>query len=140
MACLRCAIVGGSIELHARFDSEEVAKGLETCSGASLVPTMAWRLCKLPHQHYDHQPIILLGGAASEQSLVETLSGRGAIPLRCYGATETAAMICCQNHNDINAPHNGKPLPSCEARIAADGSLSLRGPVIAQRSFQRPEY
>ena len=47
MSIWRMAWVGGSISLHHRFSAEAVAADLKNCTGISLVPTMAWRLCKL---------------------------------------------------------------------------------------------
>ncbi|TVR12415.1 MAG: hypothetical protein EA401_09070 [Planctomycetota bacterium] len=136
MAVLRSLLAGADLSLHSAFAAQQVIASLHDCHGISVVPTMAQRL--LEHTpHWDHAPIILLGGAACSSALRQSLIATGCIPLRCWGATETAAMATCERYTDDPGPSAcGPALPGYELAIGSGQQLLVRGPGIADTAYQ----
>ena len=135
MSILRMAWVGGSMSLHQRFSAAAVASDLARCQGISVVPTMAWRLCHIPEFHAEHHPLALVGGAAASAELMRDLQNKGIRPLRCYGASETAAMVSCQSLEQIGEQHCGQAIGDMEMRIGPDHNLWLRGSQLATKRW-----
>jgi O-succinylbenzoic acid--CoA ligase len=125
----RCARGGTTAVLHDRFDpiavTTQLARGDVTL--ISLVPTQLRRLRDRGLTEAPRLRALLLGGGPIPPDLVEWARGAG-LPVRCtYGMTETASQVAVTEPWESAAT----PLPGAELRIAADGEILVRGPVVA---------
>jgi len=98
----------------------------------SLVPTQLQRLLEHPIglvwlQRFD---LIWLGGAALSIELAERARQARLRLSPCYGATETAAMVCALEPDRFLAgvAGCGYPFADCEMRLAEQGAIELRTP------------
>jgi len=82
---------------------------------------------------------IVVGGAALQPDLANTLAAADIITVQGYGLTETSPVIAyCRPHR--NKPGTvGDPLPGVEVQIADDGEILTRGPHVMQGYFKRSE-
>ena len=82
---------------------------------------------------------VVVGGAALQPDLANTLAAAGITTLQGYGLTETSPVI------SYTRPHRNKPgtvgesLPGVEVRIADDGEILTRGPHVMQGYYKQPE-
>ena len=120
LACLPLSHVGGlsvvtralhtgtPLTVHERFDAAAVdAASLAGCTRTSLVPTALARIDPSPWR------TVLVGGQAAPPD-------RPANVIATYGMTETGSGIA----------YDGVPLEGVEVRIAGDGEIQLRGPML----------
>jgi O-succinylbenzoic acid--CoA ligase len=126
---LRAAIHGATALLQGGFDAERVKASLESGDATlvSLVPTMLHRLREAGLAQAPGLRVLLLGGGRLPDELIEWSRTQG-LPVRAtYGMTETSSGIA------IAAPGEraGRPLPGVELRIAPDGEILVRGPMVA---------
>jgi len=82
--------------------------------------------------------IVASGGAPLSKSLAEFFWSVGIPIYQGYGLTETSPIV------SNNFPHNrvgssGRPIPHCEVKIAEDGEILVRGPLIMQGYYKWPE-
>ena len=74
----------------------------------------------------------VMGGAALDRRVAETLIGLGVPLLQGYGLTEASPVVAV-NRNDNNDPASvGEPLPGIETRISASGELLVRSATVMQ--------
>ena len=74
----------------------------------------------------------VMGGAALDRRVAETLIGLGVPLLQGYGLTEASPVVAV-NRNDNNDPASvGEPLPGIETRISTAGELLVRGTTVMQ--------
>lgn len=82
---------------------------------------------------------VVVGGAALQPDLANTLAAAGIDTIQGYGLTETSPVI------SYTRPHNnkpgtvGEPIPGVEVCIADDGEILTRGPHVMQGYYKRPE-
>ena len=82
--------------------------------------------------------IVSSGGAPLSKSLAEFFWSVGIPIYQGYGLTETSPIV------SSNFPRNrpgssGLPIPHCEVKAADDGEILVRGPMIMQGYYKRPE-
>ena len=102
----------------------------------SLVPAQLERLlraCESGHgrcarvlRRFD---TVLLGGAASDPSLLRRAAAAGITVVRTYGMSETAG----------GCVYDGRPLPGAHIGLSSDSRVQLSGPMTAIGYWQEPE-
>lgn len=78
------------------------------------------------------------GGAPLSKALAEFFWAVGIPIYQGYGLTETSPIVT-SNYPKNRVGSSGQPIPHCEVRIAADGEIQVRGPMIMQGYYKRPE-
>jgi O-succinylbenzoic acid--CoA ligase len=112
----RTMLYGSTLVVHEGFDAARVREELASggITHVSLVPTMLDRL--LPLEAPDLQALLLGGGPIPARQLELDLP-----IVATYGMTETGSAVVV----------DGDPLPGVELRIADDGEILVRGPMVA---------
>jgi len=104
----RALVTGTPLTLHDGFDAARVEAAVrEGCTLVSLVPTA---LARIDPSRWRR---VLLGGQAPP-------ADRPPNVIATYGMTETGSGVV----------YEGRPLDGVEVRIAADGEILLRGPML----------
>jgi o-succinylbenzoate---CoA ligase len=119
---------GLPVEVHERFDPDAVAAAAGRATLVSLVPTMLRRLLTTGAELARFRRV-LLGGGAIPPDLPDEAAARGVGLVRTYGLTETFGGVV----------HDGHPLDGVELRIAPDGEIQVRGPMLLRRYRGDPE-
>ena len=121
---IRAAVFGATVVVHERFEPERVRGELASggITHVSLVSTMLRRLGPLEAPALE---VLLVGGGPIPVQQLE--SELPVVPT--YGMTETASAVA------TGAP--GEPLPGVELRIADDGEILVRGPMVAAEGWLR---
>jgi long-chain acyl-CoA synthetase len=79
---------------------------------------------------------IVVGGAALQADLTNTLAAAGITTLQGYGLTETSPVIAFTRPERNKPGTVGEPLPGVEVRIADDGEILTRGPHVMQGYYK----
>jgi long-chain acyl-CoA synthetase len=82
---------------------------------------------------------IVVGGAALQADLSNTLAAAGITALQGYGLTETSPVIAFNRPGRVEPGTVGEPLPGVEVRIADDGEILTRGPHVMQGYYKAPD-
>lgn len=56
-----------------------------------------------------------------------------------YGQTETCAYVCLQPDGEIKLDSVGRPGPGVEIRIAENGEVLVKGPMLLKEYYKRPD-
>jgi long-chain acyl-CoA synthetase len=56
-----------------------------------------------------------------------------------YGSTETCAYVCLQPDGGVKLDSVGLPAPNVEVKVAADGEVLVRGPMLFREYYKRPD-
>ena len=121
----RAWLAGAAVVIPASGDA------LESASHVSLVPTQLRRLLETPTgtQWLRGLKAVLVGGAATEPSLLAAARAAGIRVLPTYGMTELASQVCTL---PPDAPRSkwftaGRVLPFRELKVDAAGEINVRG-------------
>jgi long-chain acyl-CoA synthetase len=82
---------------------------------------------------------IVVGGAALQPDLANTLAAADITTVQGYGLTETSPVIAYSRPHRNKPGTVGDPLPGVEVCIADDGEILTRGPHVMQGYYKRPE-
>jgi len=122
---IRSSIYATTVVLHGRFDTEAVLDELmnpaRRITLVSLVPTMLARLLDAGLQDPPTLRWALLGGGPIAPALAERAARAGVPVAPTYGMTEACSQIATF----------GWPLPGIDVRVAADGEVLVRGPIVS---------
>ena len=144
----RSLLYGTAMVLQDGFEPQAVLGKIQQqkISLISLVPTMLHRLLELPgaSQTLCKLRLILLGGAAAPQRLLEESLAAGLNIALTYGMTETASQFATASPQETRRKPGsvGKALDFCKIRILDEtgrtlpkgviGQISVTGPVVMQ--------
>ncbi len=78
-------------------------------------------------------------GAAIGPDLFRFYRSIGINLKQLYGQTETCAYVCLQPDGEIRFDAVGRPAPQVEVRIAGNGEILVRGPMVMKEYYRRPE-
>ncbi len=147
---LRSCLYGTSVTLHPKFDLQAVTRELSedvraSVTIVSLVPTMLYRILNQD----DFKPsvslrLVLLGGAAASQELLELAQDIGVKVVATYGLSEACSQVatvfpeaCYDKVETV-----GKPLVFTEVKIVDEqgiavasskvGEVQVRGPTVME--------
>jgi O-succinylbenzoic acid--CoA ligase len=137
----RSALHGTALALHDGFDAARVSHALdaEGITGVSLVPTMLRRVLDARGDRPAPASlrVVLLGGAAAPDALLERAAAARFPVAPTYGATEACSQVATR---PPGAAGGLVPLPGVEVRITGDdgrpaprgapGEIELRGPML----------
>jgi O-succinylbenzoic acid--CoA ligase len=113
--------------VHDRFDIARVARAPrdEGATIVSVVPTVLRRLLDAGAPMHEYRRVIV-GGAPCPPALRMRAEDAGVCVVDAYGMTETWGGWAL----------DGEPITGAEMRLAADGELFVRGPMV-MRSYRR---
>ena len=125
----RSAFYGTTVYAEAQFDATRVRDVLEAreVTLVSLVPTMLLKLREAGLEQAPGVRGILLGGGPIPGELLDWSRAVGLPVMPTYGMTETCSQIATAAPGETLA----RPLPGVEVRIADDGEILVRGPMVA---------
>lgn len=78
-------------------------------------------------------------GAAIGPELFSFYRSIGINLKQLYGQTETCAYVCLQPDGQVKADTVGAPAPSVEIKIADNGEVLVKGPMLLKGYYQRPD-
>ncbi|MBL8398019.1 MAG: AMP-binding protein [Candidatus Accumulibacter sp.] len=78
-------------------------------------------------------------GAAIGPDLFRFYRSIGINLKQLYGQTETCAYVCLQPDGQIRFDSVGKPAPGVEVKIADNGEILVKGPMLLQEYYKRPD-
>ena len=79
------------------------------------------------------------GGGPLSNDLAGIFWSLGIRVYQGYGLTETAPIVSTNWPIQFKNGTSGKPIPNVEVRIAADGEIEVRGPLVMAGYYNRPE-
>src|SRR5688572_29231169 len=78
-------------------------------------------------------------GAAIGPDLFRFYRSIGVNLKQLYGSTETCAYVCLQPSGAVKLESVGRPAPGVEVRIADNGEVLVRGPMLLKEYHKRPD-
>jgi long-chain acyl-CoA synthetase len=78
-------------------------------------------------------------GAAIGPDLFRFYRSIGINLKQLYGSTETCAYVCLQPDGQIKFDSVGTPAPAVEVRIAGNGEVLVKGPMLLKEYYKRPD-
>jgi long-chain acyl-CoA synthetase len=78
-------------------------------------------------------------GAAIGPELFSFYRSIGINLKQLYGQTETCAYVCLQPDGQVKADTVGAPAPGVEIKIAENGEVLVKGPMLLKGYYQRPD-
>ena len=79
------------------------------------------------------------GGAPLSKEISEFFHASGILILEGYGLTETTAAINCNSSKNYRFGTVGPKVYGVEEKIASDGEICVRGPVVFQGYYKNPD-
>ena len=141
---VRAVMNGSSVRTWRRFDADAVARAVQggEVTHLAVVPVMLRRLLA----RLAGRPVpptlrcVLVGGAAAPPALLDEAFGAGLPLATTWGMTETASQVATAPPGLArrNPGTAGRPLHGVEVRRDPSGTLSVRGPTLAQAVVRGP--
>jgi len=83
--------------------------------------------------------LLFTGAAPLPPETLRFFTAIGVDLCECYGQSETAGIILCNPADRPRPLTNGLPLPGVDVRLAADGELLVKGPMVMAGYRGRPD-
>ncbi|HEX5214024.1 MAG TPA: 1-acyl-sn-glycerol-3-phosphate acyltransferase, partial [Vicinamibacterales bacterium] len=83
--------------------------------------------------------MLVTGGSRFDPAIGRDLYGMGFTLLNAYGLTECSGGATVVRPGDRFTTSVGQAFPGVELRIAADGEILIRGPIVMREYFNRPD-
>jgi long-subunit acyl-CoA synthetase (AMP-forming) len=83
--------------------------------------------------------LLFTGAAPLPPETLRFFAAMGVMLGEAYGQSETAGIILCNPADGARPNTNGLPLPGVEAKIAEDGELLLKGPMVMKGYRGKPD-
>ena len=121
------------------------APGADDARAAGLWAALPWPLLQrlvarpLLEQFGGRVRVAISGGAPLSASIARCFLGLGLPVLQGYGMTETAPVVAVNGLDDNHPASVGRALPGIEVRIGDNRELQVRGPIVMQGYWKRPE-
>jgi long-chain acyl-CoA synthetase len=121
------------------------APGADDARAAGLWAALPWPLLQrlvarpLLEQFGGRVRVAISGGAPLSASIARCFLGLGLPVLQGYGMTETAPVVAVNGLDDNHPACVGRALPGIEVRIGDNRELQVRGPIVMQGYWKRPE-
>ena len=119
--------------------------GADDARAAGLWSALPWPLLQrlvakpLLEQFGGRVRVAISGGAPLSASIARCFLGLGLPVLQGYGMTETAPVVAVNGLDDNHPASVGRALPGVEVRIGDNRELQVRGPIVMQGYWKRPE-
>ena len=127
---VRAALYGTTLVVRRGFDTEGVARALDThgITGVSLVPTQLRRLLDAGASLASLETV-LVGGAPTPRSLLSRALDAGVPVCPTYGLTEAASQVATARPAEARASPGtvGRPLYGVAVTVLADGEPAAAG-------------
>lgn len=94
---------------------------------------------KIRHQLGGRMEIMICGGAPLSPVVARFFLSAGLKLFEGYGLTETSPVLTANRPGDWQLGSVGHPYPGVELRIAEDGEILARGPMLMQGYWNNPE-
>jgi long-chain acyl-CoA synthetase len=88
---------------------------------------------------FDELAVAVVGAAPCPPAVIEFWHACGVPLSELYGMSETTGVATVAGPDDIRIGTVGPPLPVCEVRLAEEGEICVRGPVVTRRYRNLPE-
>jgi long-chain acyl-CoA synthetase len=116
-------------------------------AGVTPEPTdrAAWESASAPLDALRHTlglgagELLFTGAAPLPPETLRFFSAIGVDLCECYGQSETAGIVLCNPADRPRPLTNGLPLPGVTARLAADGELLVKGPMVMAGYRGKPD-
>jgi fatty-acyl-CoA synthase len=138
--------MGATVMLQPRFDPSDALAAIAAFKPTLtlVVPATMKALIAHPAWAATDLSCLRLAGAGSSVvplDLIRAFHARGVPVAQVYGATETGPIAICQGRDDAMANEGaiGRPALHCEARLAEDGEILIRGPNVAAGYWNDPQ-
>jgi len=83
--------------------------------------------------------VLSSGGAPLPRPVAEAYHAAGLLLLQGYGLTESSPVISFNRQNDYKIATVGRSIPGVEVKIAPDGEVLTRGPLVMKGYWKNPE-
>lgn len=83
--------------------------------------------------------LFVTGGSKFDPAVGRDLYALGFTILQAYGLTETSAAATLTTPDEAHIDTVGRPLTGVDARILPDGEIAIRGPIVMQGYYNRPD-
>lgn len=123
----------------------EYSKALDTPSGPTTAQKLRLKLYdkllfgKIKAAMGEAVQYTISGGSAMSSDLGHFFRGLGVTVYEGYGLTESTAAITVNNPTDQVIGTVGRPVGGCSVKIADDGEILLKGPVVFKGYWQNDE-
>ena len=123
----------------------EYSKALDTPSGPTTAQKLRLKLYdkllfgKIKSAMGEAVQYTISGGSALSSDLGHFFRGLGVTVYEGYGLTESTAAITVNNPTDQVIGTVGRPVGGCSVKIADDGEILLKGPVVFKGYWQNDE-
>lgn len=108
-------------------------------SGTHWMPWRWWHWRKVRRRLGRRMWAFMVGGASLPRQLEDAWSALGYSVVQGYGLTETAPAITATHPFKLRRGAVGRRLAEAEIRIAADGEILVRGPMVSPGYFRNPQ-